>query len=232
MSLSDYKFNEETNKYVCPECGKEYSKNGIGSHFWRNHTEEGKKFNPNPNKGFYDGTRVAWNKGLTRETDERVRKYVETLKKRFKNKEIIPSFLGKTQSEETKKKISESRKKYLLEHPEKVPYKLNHSSKQSFPEKFFETVFINNGIVFEKEFYANGYWLDFCFNKAFYVEIDGEQHYLDKRIVEHDKIRTMRLAESGFKCIERVRWSEFQKLDKDSQKEYISTLIDKIKKVG
>ena len=45
-----------------------------------------------------------------------------------------------------------------------------------------------------------------------------EQHYADKRIVEHDKIRTTKLMESGFKCIERVRWSEFQKLDKTVKK--------------
>lgn len=229
MNISNYKFNKETNKYVCPECGKEYSKKGIGTHFWRNHTEEGKQFNPN--KGYQKGIHKAWNKGLTEETDERVRKYVNTLRKRFKNKEIVPSFLGKEHSEETKKKISESRRNFLLENPEKVPYKLNHSSKQSFPEKFFETVFINNGIIFEKEFYANGYWLDFCFNKKFYVEIDGEQHYLDKRIVKHDKVRTARLMELGFKCIERVRWSEFKKLDKDRQKEFINTLVNKIKKV-
>ena len=81
MNISNYKFNKETNKYVCPNCGKEYSKKGIGSHFWRNHTEEGKQFNPN--KEFYNGTRVAWNKGLTEETDERVGKYVETLKKKI-----------------------------------------------------------------------------------------------------------------------------------------------------
>lgn len=37
--------------------------------------------------------------------------------------------------------------------------------------------------------------------------------------------------EIGFKCIERVRWSEFQKLDKDQQKEFINSLVDKIKKV-
>ena len=229
MNISNYKFNKETNKYVCPECGKEYSKKGIGSHFWRNHTEEGRNFDPN--RGYKEGTRHAWNKGLTEETDERVEKYVETYKKRYKNKEIISAFLGKKHSENTKKKISESRKNFLFKYPEKVPYKLNHSSKQSFPEKFFETVFINNGIVFEKEFYTNGYWLDFCFNKTFYVEIDGEQHYLDKRIVKHDKVRTARLMELGFKCIERVRWSEFQKLDKDSQKEFINILVTKIKNV-
>ena len=39
-------------------------------------------------------------------------------------------------SEETKKKISEIRKKYLSENPDKVPYKLNHSSTESYPEKY------------------------------------------------------------------------------------------------
>ena len=118
-----------------------------------------------------------------------------------------------------------------MENPEKVPYKLNHSSKQSFPEKFFETVFINNGLIFEKEYHVSTYWLDFCFNKKFYVEIDGEQHYLDKRIVKHDKVRTTRLMELGFKCIERVRWSEFQKMDKNGQREFINILVKKIKNV-
>lgn len=229
MNISDYKFNDKTNKYVCPECGKEYSKYGIGNHFWRNHTEEGKQFNPN--KGYVTGTRKAWNKGLTKDTDSRLKQSGETFRKRLKSGEIKNYWLGRKHTEETKKKISESRKNFLFEHPEKVPYKLNHSSKQSFPEKFFETVFINNGIVFEKEFYVNGYWLDFCFNKTFYVEIDGEQHYLDKRIVKHDKVRTTRLMELGFKCIERVRWSEFQKMDKNEQKEFINILVNKIKNV-
>lgn len=229
MKISDYKFNNKTNKYVCPECGKEYSKKGINTHFWRNHTEEGKQFNPN--KGYQKGIRKAWNKGLTKETDERVRKYGETFRKNLESGELKNWWVNRKHTKETKKKISESRRNFLLGNPDKVPYKLNHSSKQSFPEKFFETVFINNGIIFEKEFYANGYWLDFCFNKVFYIEIDGEQHYLDKRIIEHDNVRTTKLMELGFKCIERVRWSEFQKLDKDGQKEFINTLVDKIKKV-
>lgn len=38
-------------------------------------------------------------------------------------------------SEEDKKRMSEKRIKYLTEHPDKVPYKLNHSSKMSYPEK-------------------------------------------------------------------------------------------------
>jgi hypothetical protein len=39
---------------------------------------------------------------------------------------------GRKMSDEQKNKISESRKKYLMENPHMVPYKLNHSSKISY----------------------------------------------------------------------------------------------------
>lgn len=218
--LENLKFNKETNKYICPHCGKEYAKNGIGNHIWRKHTEEGQKFDPN--KGYQKGSRKAWNKGLTKETDERVRKCGETFHKRFKSGEI-KSWKNKKHSEETKKKISESRKNFLLNHPEKVPYKLNHSSKQSYPEKFFEKFLIDHNIKYEKEKYACGYWMDFCFNEKYYIEIDGEQHYLPKSI-EHDKIRTEKLAENGYILLQRVRWKFFKKLDKISKEEYLKKL--------
>lgn len=108
--LENLEFNKETNKYICPYCGKEYSKKGIGSHIWRKHTEEGQNFNPN--KGYQNGTRKTWNKGLTKETDERVRKSQETLKRRIENREIVCK--GHPHSEETKKYLSECAKKRKL----------------------------------------------------------------------------------------------------------------------
>lgn len=45
--------------------------------------------------------RIPWNKGLTKETDERIKKFSESKK-------------GKTHSEETKRKISENNAKYWL----------------------------------------------------------------------------------------------------------------------
>ena len=108
--LENLKFNKETNKYICPHCGKEYTKNGIGNHIWRKHTEEGQKFDPN--EGLKNGTRKAWNKGLTKETDERVRKSQETLKRRIENHEIVCK--GHPLSEETKNYLSECAKKRKL----------------------------------------------------------------------------------------------------------------------
>lgn len=103
MRSSDCSFNKETNKYVCPVCGKEYSKMGIGNHFWRNHTEEGQTFDPN--RGYQNGTRTVWNKGLTADTDERVKRQLATLKKKIKSGELV--YKGHPHTEESKKRLSE-----------------------------------------------------------------------------------------------------------------------------
>jgi very-short-patch-repair endonuclease len=134
---------------------------------------------------------------------------------------------GKTprkHSEETKKKISEIRKKYLQENPDKVPYKLNHSSKESYPEKYFTEVFKNEGIEVVKSFYIGLYELDFCIpNKKIDIEIDGNQHYYDEKIVESDKRRNKFLEDEGWDII-RVNWSEYQKLSFEEKREYILNL--------
>lgn len=44
-----------------------------------------------PNIGFKNGTRKAWNYGLTKETDKRIKKYGSTCSKKFKKGETIPS---------------------------------------------------------------------------------------------------------------------------------------------
>ena len=145
---------------------------------------------------------------------------------RNKSEAAIISFKKKPRklSEETKKKISESRKKYLFENPDKVPYKLNHSSKESYPEKYFTEVFKNEGIEVIKSFYIGLYELDFCIlDKKIDIEIDGSQHYLDKKIVESDKRRNEFLEDDGWDII-RINWSEYQKLNFDEKKEYITNL--------
>lgn len=87
----------------CTHCGKEYCKNGIGTHIWKNHTEEGIKHNPNIGLLF---NRQIWNKGLTKETSESVRKSGETYTKRIKSGEIKGSMVGRKHSQEVKDKIS------------------------------------------------------------------------------------------------------------------------------
>ena len=65
-------------------------------------------------------------------------------------------------SQETKDLISQIRIAYLQANPDKVPWKLNHSSKQSYPEKYFEDVFKNEGMKLEPYLPLGIYELDFA----------------------------------------------------------------------
>ena len=71
------------------------------------------KLNPNRKLTAYEihGTlckgeqHKSWNRGLTKETDERVRKNAETLKLRYASGELKGSFTGRHHTEETKMKL-------------------------------------------------------------------------------------------------------------------------------
>lgn len=93
-------------KVKCPHCGKEYSKKGIGTHIWRVHGE-GKEFDPNI--GYKNGKRKSWNKGLTKETDERIKKYADTCSNRYSNGELQSWVTGLTK--ETDERIKDYAKK-------------------------------------------------------------------------------------------------------------------------
>lgn len=128
-------------------------------------------------------------------------------------------------TEETKQKISKHRKQYLIDHPEKVPYKLNHySKKDSYPETYFKELFEKESIDLKHHKDILCYELDFYnMDKKIYVEIDGEQHYVDKRIVESDERRNKVLFEQGWVGA-RIRWSTYQKLDQNQKRIVISRL--------
>ena len=53
----------------------------------------------------------AWARGLTKETDERIKNFSETIRKLYKDGKIKPSMLGRCHTEKTKKLISDARKK-------------------------------------------------------------------------------------------------------------------------
>lgn len=192
------------------------------------HNKEIHNFGPHSKNG------IAWNKGLTKETNESVAKAGKTLSESYAAGKFIPSQKGKVHTEEEKRKISASRKKYLQEHPDKVPYILNHHSKgDSYPERYFKHILNLNNIIFEQNYYQSGYFLDFAWPEyKIYFEVDGEQHYVDSRIVEHDKTRTEKLNNIGWRCIERIRWADYQKFTKTEKIEFINELIKKINQCG
>lgn len=105
-------------------------------------------------------------------------------------------------TEETKKKISDIRIKYLMEHPDKVPYVINHSSKKSWPEQVFENALVSSGINGWKYKYRNGmYEYDFAWpEKKIDVEIDGGTHKTEK-VKRIDKRRDDFSKGQGWKVI-------------------------------
>lgn len=142
----------------------------------------------------------------------------------WRTKSEMLSLAGKKRnlSPETKKKISESRKRFLKENPDKVPYRLNHKSRgESYPEKYFREWLEKENIPFKQEFKFGVYSFDFLINDLIDLEIDGSQHYVDKRINDSDSCRDKRTEEAGFK-VYRINWSDYQQLE--DKKSFLSDL--------
>jgi len=130
-------------------------------------------------------------------------------------------------SEAAKKKISERRIAYLTKNPDKVPYLLNHYSKgASYPEKYFEKAFREAGLDLKMQQQVGLYSLDFCDPlRRIDIEIDGNQHYCDMRIVESDKRRTKFLEEQGWMVV-RIRWSDYMKMSLGDRRILLQQIVE------
>lgn len=121
-----------------------------------------------------------------------------------------------------RKQISDRMKKFYAEHPESASFKYNHYSKGSWAEDYFRDLFTKEGITgWEQQFHVSRYRLDFAFvDKKIDFEVDGHQHYVDKRIVEHDKVRTANLEALGWKVI-RIRWSSWNAMALEQKRQWL-----------
>ena len=112
-----------------------------------------------------------------------------------------------------------------------VPYKLNHYSKgPSYPERYWKKILDRLGINYVEQYQIHTYQLDFALVKEkIDIEIDGDQHYLDERIIESDKRRNQYLENLGWKII-RIKWSNYKRLvDKQDRKDYVNSIIEQIR---
>ena len=165
--------------------------------------------------------RKSWNDGLTKESSQSIRK---GMKKRKETLQRAP-VLGRWHSPETKDKIRAARLRYLQNNPDKVPYLMNHSSKgSSYPELYWKELIEKEELPLKYHKQVGLYELDFYNEeKLIDLEIDGNQHYTDKRIVASDLRRTQYLQDLGWTVL-RVRWSNWKKLSDEEKAQYVKDL--------
>lgn len=190
-------------KIECPHCKKLFSKYGIKNHIALKHTKEGQERLKNKcnlsNRG--------WSKGLTKDTDLRVKQIGEKISKSIAG-ENNP-FYGKHHNKKTRESISKS---MILAHAEGRANNWQDSKKydnSSYPEIFFEQVIQNEfeDKNFTREFRVGQYAIDFAWvDKKLAIEIDGSQHEHDEHKVR-DKRKDMLLNQLDWKVL-RIKWKD------------------------
>ncbi len=107
-----------------------------------------------------------------------------------RNKKISLSSFGKKTSIETKSKLSVSMKNYFSKNPDKLPYKLYHSSKESWIENIFKNKLIKENIInWKQEYNFSIYSFDFAFeNLMLAIELDGGTHqFKHVKCIDYEK---------------------------------------------
>lgn len=195
-------------KYICQYCGKIYGNKGaLINHENACHLNPNKIKNPNRkgNGGHIKG-HIAWNKGLTKENNESLKQAGLTLKNKYLNGELIPSFLGKHHSIKTKKIISEKRKQWLLEHKDQHVWRRD-SKFLSIPCENLKQYLKNKGINFVEEyepFDDINYCVDIAWpDEKIAIEVNGNQHYnKDGSLSKYYQKRHKLFEERGWKIFE------------------------------
>lgn len=184
MKLNEEWLNQETGKYKCPYCKKEYTKNGICTHIWRKH-EDGKNWTGN-NDGYNNGTRTPSNQFIKAEELglEKPKHSEETLLKMKKSAKIRAN---------TPENIEWARKhaiKYKLGGPTHGGRGYKGRYRGYWCDSSYELVFVIYNLEHNIKFKRNTegfnyihdnikrkYYPDFVMGDGSYIEIKG---YLDE----------------------------------------------------
>lgn len=192
--------------WVCKYCGKVIkSRKFLFAHY--KECEEKKKL-PHNSKGnvigYYDRSSV--------------------IKKAWEKARIEGRKMSHNQSEETKKKLSEARKRNLENGIGN--HWINPSIKRSYAEQYFYNCFENAKVEVENNKWVSHYCLDFLIGNK-YFEVDGEQHYTPEGL-QKDKRRKEFLEAKGYILVARCRWKNFVKLSKEEKENYVANIIKEL----
>ena len=152
----------------------------------------------------------AWNKGLTKDTDPRIKQIAENYVNGIKSGRIKVWCKGKHLSEEIRNSISKSMKKA---HAEGRAHNIGESrwnNEPSYPEQWFMKVIENefDDKQYEREYPFHGFSLDFAWiSKQRCIEIDGEQHQRFDEYKERDKRKDKCLKDANWKVL-RLVWKD------------------------
>ena len=147
------------------------------------------------NSGNFRKGDISWNKGLTKETDVRVKKMSESNKGRHEHtKGTSNGFYGREHTEETKEKDRIQRNKIILPKKDtKIEVKIQNFLKQLGIEFFTHQ--------YMKEI-KHGYQCDVLIpSMNLVIECDGNYWHKYPIGLERDHIRTKELIEQGFKVL-------------------------------
>ena len=187
--------------YECKICSRKFNLLGFSIHI-KSHenTKEIKVKEKKP--------RVAWNKGLTKDTSDSVKRSKETLKEHLRNGTV--TIVKGPLSDEHRKAVSEGMKKAHSEGRAWNIGKSRWNNKPSYPETFFIKVIENEfeDKNYVREFPFGRYSLDFAWPaKKICIEIDGDQHQRFIEYKQRDEKKDNLLKENDWKVL-RISWKE------------------------
>lgn len=150
----------------------------------------------NPLRVYKNGMtgKTPWNKGLSKETDNRVANHAAILKGRPSKIEWTP---------ERRMRVSQWMKQRHIDMPEThVNRRLaNNRNKMTYPEQVAFDWLVKNNIQFEHQKKISKYFVDFCIGNVV-IEIDGEHwHPIGN---EKDALRDKEISQHGF-TVYRIR---------------------------
>lgn len=178
--------------WICKHCGQSFpSRRKLQEHNKIEH-----------NIGPRGKGQTAWNKGLTKENNEIMQQIAKHCSETLKGKP------GHKHTEETKKKLSEIRKKQIAEN-DGIWWNSRSKCKRSYAEEWTKRLLENEfkRTDFVEEYHIGKWFLDFAWPAyKLYIEIDGEQHEWPER-KKNDEEKDRFCLSEGWKGL-RIKWKE------------------------
>ena len=190
----------------CPWCDEPQEKKRIANHTrWCEKNPKAQEYREKVKRTISKRAGLpAWNAGKKKETDDRLIKDGQTIKEGYATGRLTAH---KTKhAEKAKKILSQKRKEWLANNPDKHPWKKS-SKFLSVPCEHLKSCLREKGLSFEEEFQPLSerfFSVDIAFLKEkLAIEVNGEQHYnRDGTLKKYYAERHSLLEQNGWNVLE------------------------------